>query len=101
MGDIFMADDTGEFVPAGNVFQIPGAKDLLDFSALFVQLLCKDQNLLFLLLHIVLMAFDAVLIQCFGHIGERARGIGKLTARMTAMAKGAGDTLSVSFILFP
>ena len=47
------------------------------------------------------MAFDAVLIQCFGHIGEPARGIGKLTARMTAVAKGTGDTLSMNLILFP
>jgi hypothetical protein len=47
------------------------------------------------------MAFDAVLIQCFGHIGESARGIGKLAARMAAVAKGAGDTLPMSLILFP
>ena len=47
------------------------------------------------------MTFDAVLIQCFGHIGEPARGIGKLAARMTAVAKGAGDALSVDLILFP
>jgi len=47
------------------------------------------------------MAFDAVLIQCFGHIGEPARGIGKLAARMTAVAKGAGDTLPVNLILLP
>jgi len=47
------------------------------------------------------VAFDAVPIQCFGHIGEPARGIGKLAARMTAVAEGAGDALPMNFILFP
>jgi hypothetical protein len=47
------------------------------------------------------MAFDAVLIQCFGHIGEPARDKRKLAARMATVAKGTGDALSVSFILFP
>ena len=47
------------------------------------------------------MAFDAVLIQCFGHIREPVRGIGKLAARMTTMAEGAGDALPMNLILFP
>jgi hypothetical protein len=60
-----------------------------------------DQDFLFLLLHIVLMAFDAVPIQCLGHIGELTGGISKLATRMRAMAESAGDALSVNLILFP
>jgi hypothetical protein len=36
MGDIFMADDTRKLPSAGNLFQIPRTKDLLDLSALFI-----------------------------------------------------------------
>ena len=47
------------------------------------------------------MAFDAVPIQCLGHIGKLTGGISKLAARMRAMAEGAGDALSVNLILLP
>jgi hypothetical protein len=36
MGDIFMAEDTRKFIPAGNLFQTPGTEDLQDLPALFV-----------------------------------------------------------------
>lgn len=80
MGNIFMADDARKFTSAGYLFQIPGTEDLYYLSALFIQLLGQDHDLLFLLLQIVLMAFDTVLIQFPGHIGEPARSIGKLAA---------------------
>jgi hypothetical protein len=101
MGDIFMAEDARKFPPAGDLFKTPGTKDLLDLPGLFVQLFSQDQDLLFLLLHIILMTFNAVSIQCLGHIGEPTRSIGKLAARMWAVAKGAGDALSMDLIFFP
>ena len=96
-----MAEDTGEFPSTGNFLEAPRTKDLLDFSTLLIQLFGEDQDLLFLLLHIVLMAFDAVPIQCLGHIGKLTGSISKLAAGMRAMAEGAGDALSVYLILFP
>jgi hypothetical protein len=36
MSDIFMTKDTRKFIPAGNLFQIPGTEDLQDLPALFV-----------------------------------------------------------------
>jgi hypothetical protein len=47
------------------------------------------------------MTFDAISIQFFGHIGKFTWSIGKLAARMAAMAKGTGDALSMNLILFP
>jgi len=47
------------------------------------------------------MAFDAVPVQCLGHIGKLTGGISKLAAGMRAVAEGAGDALSVNLILFP
>ncbi len=47
------------------------------------------------------MALDAISIQFFGSVREVARGVGKLAARMAAVAEGAGDTLPVDLILFP
>ena len=96
-----MAEDTGKFIPTGNLFEAPRTKDILDFSTLLIQLFGEDQDLLFLLLHIVLMTFDAVPIQCLGHIGKLTGGISKLAARMRAMTESAGDALSVYLILFP
>ncbi len=96
-----MAGDTRKFPPAGYLFEIPGAEDLQHLSAFFVYLFSQYHDLLFLLLHIVLMAFDAIPIQFFGHIGKLARGISKLAARMTAVTEGAGDALSVNLILLP
>jgi hypothetical protein len=80
MGDVFMTGKTRELTPAGNVFQIPGAKDLYHLAIFLIELFGEDHDLLFLLFHVVLMAFDAVLIQRLGHIGESARSIGKLAA---------------------
>ncbi len=80
MSDVFMTGEARELTPAGNVFQIPGAKDLYHLAAFLIELFGEDLNLLFLLLHVVLMAFDAVLIQRLGHIAEPARCIGKLAA---------------------
>ena len=80
MSDVFMTGKTRELTPAGNVFQIPGAKDLYHLATFLIELFGEDQDLLFLLLHVVLMAFDAILIQRLRHIGEAARGIGKLAA---------------------
>jgi hypothetical protein len=47
------------------------------------------------------MTFDAISIQFFGHIGKFAWSIGKLAARMAAMAKGTGDALPMNLVLFP
>jgi len=101
MSDILMTDNTRKLPPAGDLFQTPGPKDLYYLFTLFIQLLSQDQGLLFLLLHVILMAFDAISIELLGDIGEPARCIGKLTARMTAMAEGAGNTLPMNLILFP
>jgi len=47
------------------------------------------------------MAFDAISIQCLGHIRKLTCSISKLAAGMRAVAEGAGDALSVNLILLP
>ncbi len=80
MSDILMADDARKFSPAFNFFEIPWAKYPDDFPALVVQLFGEDLDLFFLLLHIILMALDAISIQYLGHIGKVVCRVSELAA---------------------